>query len=69
MLFALGIAQFAADRFQCGEGAYLVRPYQPRIAGNICGEDRGETGSLGLTGRQTQTIFQEFAMVGTERKT
>jgi hypothetical protein len=43
MLGDLGIAELAADRLQRGERALLVRPRQPRIAGHIGGEDRGET--------------------------
>jgi len=55
MLGDLRIAQFTPDRFQRGEGPFLVRPHQPRIARDIGREDRGEStfdasGPCGLHG-------------------
>jgi hypothetical protein len=38
----LRVAQLAPDRLQRGERAFLVRPHQPRPAGDIGGEDRHE---------------------------
>src|SRR6516164_6004325 len=46
MLFDLGIRDLTADRLQRGERPFLVRPHQPRIAGDIGGKDRGETAGL-----------------------
>src|SRR5437762_10577337 len=42
MLGDLGIENRAPVRFQSGEGALLVRPHQPRIAGDIRRQDRGQ---------------------------
>jgi hypothetical protein len=48
VLLDLRVAQLAADRFQRGERAFLVRTHQPRISGNIGGQDRGEWRSLSI---------------------
>jgi len=40
------IDEFAAQRFEAFERAFLVRPHQPRIPRDIGGEDRGETAGL-----------------------
>src|SRR6516165_6224725 len=43
MFLDLGIGQLAAKRLQRGEGPLLVRSHQPRVAGHVGREDRGET--------------------------
>ncbi len=42
----LWVAQFVSDRFQGVERPFLVRAHQPRIAGDIGREDRGEAAGL-----------------------
>jgi hypothetical protein len=46
VLLDLGIGHLAPKSFQRGEGAFLVRSHQPRIARDIGGEDRGEPAGL-----------------------
>jgi hypothetical protein len=46
MLGDLRIEEFAAQRLEAFERAFLVRPHQPRIPRHIGGEDRGETARL-----------------------
>src|SRR5215471_9967019 len=41
VLLDLGITQLAADRFQRGEGTLLVCAHQPRIPGDVGGQNRG----------------------------
>src|SRR5271167_1749623 len=40
------IEEFAAQRFEASEGAFFIRPHQPRIARHVGGKDRGETAAL-----------------------
>jgi hypothetical protein len=47
MLLDLRVPHLGADRFQRNERAFLVRPHQPRIPGDIGGQDRGEAASGG----------------------
>ena len=47
VLLDLGIGQFASDRLQGGQRALLILAHQPRIAGNISGEDRGKAAGRG----------------------
>src|SRR5271157_4021495 len=42
----LRIEELVAQRFEAFEGAFLVRPHQPRMAGDIGGQDRGEAAGL-----------------------
>ena len=52
MLGDLGVDQFAPKRLQRGERALLVRAHQPRVAGDIGGENGGEAaGSWHLSRR------------------
>ena len=67
MLGDFRIEEFPAQRFETFECAFLVRPHQPRIAGHIGGEDRGETpasGSLPLARRQAQPGQEKLAVLG-----
>jgi hypothetical protein len=43
------IDELMAQRFEAFEGAFLVRPHQPRIPGDIGDEDRGKTAGLART--------------------
>src|SRR6516165_10534419 len=43
----LGIRQLSPDCLQRGERAFLIGTHQPRIAGDVGGEDRGEAASGG----------------------
>jgi hypothetical protein len=40
------IDEFATQSFEAFEGTFLIRPHQPRIAGDIGSEDCGETAGL-----------------------
>src|SRR6516162_5727824 len=42
MVFDLGVPPLAPDRFQRGKRAFLVRTHQPRIPGDVGGQDRDE---------------------------
>ena len=42
MLGDFGIDELTADRMQCRESTLFVRAHQPRIAGDISGQDRSE---------------------------
>jgi hypothetical protein len=42
-----GVDQFAPDRLQSGERAFLVLPHQPRIADDIGGKYRGKAAGRG----------------------
>ena len=43
MFLDLRVAEFAPDRFQRGERAFVVLGAQPRVPGNICRQDRRQT--------------------------
>jgi hypothetical protein len=45
MLGEFRIEELVTQRLEVFERAFLVRPHQPRITGDIGGEDRGETAS------------------------
>jgi hypothetical protein len=42
----LRIDELMAQRFEAFEGAFLVRPHQPRVAGHLGGQNRGEAAGL-----------------------
>jgi hypothetical protein len=43
VLLDFGISEFASVRLEGGERAFLVRPYEARIADHVGGEDSSET--------------------------
>ena len=62
----LRIDQLAAERLEAFEGAFLVRPHQPRIPRHIGGKDRGEAARLAhvcLASRQAQAREEQFTVL------